>query len=78
MSPDAKRGPGQGLAHNTLDGPNASTKPCLPPAVRARLTDLQWRIAKLEARGPVTLDALERMISEYRQHVIHEDGNEVL
>ena len=78
MSPDAKRGPGQGLAHNTLDGPNASTNLPLPPAVRARLTDLELRIAKLEARGPVTLDGLEQMVREYHQHVTHVDGIEVV
>ena len=79
MSPDAKRGPlAKGLAPNTSSARNASTNLSLPPLVRARLTDLELRIAKLEARGPVTLDALEQMISEYHQHVIHVDGIEVV
>ena len=74
MSPDAKRGPRQGLAHNTITTRNASANGDLPLAVRARLTDLELRIAALEARGPVTLAGLEQMVREYHQHVTQVDG----
>jgi len=79
MTPDAKRGPlAKGLAPNTSSARNANTNLSLPPAVRARVTDLELRIATLEANGPVTLAALEQMVREYHQHVTYVAGIEVV